>query len=219
MIKYLWMGVFILLIVSCSGEKSPEVVIYEQAKSLEADGNVLEAFALYETLAPYEETEIYKKAEAELLAKGISIKVARSSWTIRKMIGIENIIFDQYNATGAFPDSSALGDLQDAWGQTMSVEYQPTESHLFKIRSKGPDTIRNTEDDLLLSYRDQNKSEQQNNPGGEITIGLDELSSLGQSEETREMMMELDQFKNISRDSVKIQEQVMDLKELLKNNQ
>lgn len=219
MSKYVSLGIFLLMIMACAEKQSSEVAIYEQAKSLEADGKILEALAVYETLAPYEGTDVYKKAETELLAKGISIKSARSSWTIQKMIGMENVIFTQYKSDGSFPDSLALGDLTDAWGQKMLVEYQPSEAHLFKIRSKGPDGIQKTQDDLLLSYRDKYKFEQQKQSSGEITVGLDELSALGQSEETREITMGLDQFETVSRDSADVQEQVMDLKQLLKKNQ
>ena len=209
----------ILVLISCSNVEKQAQGIYDEAQSLEKQGEILKALAMYELLAPFEETEIYKKAEAELLQKGYSLKSARSSWTIQKQIDIENIIMKQYEAFKTFPEIEKLGDLTDAWSNKMTLEYQPTNQHLFKIRSFGPDGIANTSDDLLLSYRDKYKFEASDdassNTKSEITIGLDELSKLNRTQD-EEIQVDLNELKKVDNDEHDLSEQAMDLDELLK---
>ena len=208
----------LLVLISCSNTEDQAQAIYNEAKILEKQGEILKALAVYESLAPFEETEIYKKAEAELLQKGYSLKSARSSWTIQKQINIENIITKQYEAFKTFPEIEKLSDMTDAWGNNMTLEYQPTNQHLFKLRSFGPDGIANTGDDLLLSYRDKYKfelSDDASNNNSEITIHLEELPNLKTTQD-KEIKMDLDEFKKLDTEKDNVSEQTMDLDELLK---
>jgi len=209
------MFILLMTVSSCSNNKDIEALaIYQQAQVLDKQGRELEALAVYDKLADYKGTLPYERAAKDLEARGYSLGVSLTSWTVHKMVKMENQIVRYINTNKRFPNISQFQALKDAWGRNFDVIYNPTPRIVFLIFSPGGDSL-SDEDDLRIAYMKEfnfNIAEARPGAGDNASKGMDSQQSGSETPETKSSLEDLkdpDKKKNPS-------EKSMDLNELLK---
>lgn len=129
--------------------------IMEQVKFFISDDNELEACRLVMKLDKYKETEAYEGAKADLLRYGISIEAPLDSYTVKRMVKLQNKLEKNRAATGMRPKLGLRNDYKDAWGTPVRVEFVTSEGYHYIIRSAGSDKRFFTSDDPVLGTRNQ----------------------------------------------------------------
>lgn len=222
-------GIYFLILLtihllSCGGA-DPAQVLYDKAVALEGEGKIIEALNTYDKLMDYEGTEIFLKAEKELLDRGISIGICITSWTIQEMVRMENDIIRIRTEANEFPPVEEIPPRKDGWGADLIVTYKPKEHIHFQIYSPGPDQVNQTSDDIILGYSKRMSGEEEvvvsekKKSRREISMGLDDLKKIKKvMANDDEIVLSLPEIAQFQDGSNKIQEAKMDLNDLLSKN-
>lgn len=120
-------------------------------------GNTLEACRLARGFAKYEEegdNPAYEKAKNLLLEHGISVTNPLASYTLLKIVKLQNKTEVKRSATRSLPKAGLRRNFRDAWGKPLRIELVAQEGFLYVIRSSGPDRKNFTSDDLLVGVRE-----------------------------------------------------------------
>lgn len=137
-----------------------EVKIYRQALKLLKQRRELKACKLILKLADYRDTPTYKKAAKKFLDYGISIRDPLGSYTIKRMVALQNELEASRAATGHLPRFGIYKRYQDAWGHPLRVELVGKKGYLYAIRSAGKDGIFFNDNDYVVAlHEDQAKSD------------------------------------------------------------
>ncbi len=160
----MWLGPVVLCLFTSfffgCGEKEPTEeekaqVIYRQAQEYMQQGLELEALQEYDKLVEFKDTEVFKKAKAELLADGIGIGTSLHSWTLKRMFTLKAEVVAQLKLMRPNDDLPGTGHVKDAWGAPVFIEYSDSPSYFFLIRSAGPDKKFRSDDDLIVTQRER----------------------------------------------------------------
>ena len=118
-----------------------------------AQGREKQACELALQMAPYKGTPAHAQAKTALLGQGISIESPLQSWTLKRIIELQNRLEGQRAAKGDLPRLGLYQDYPDAWGTPLRVEMVSRGSVLYLLRSAGPDRAFMTDDDLAVGTR------------------------------------------------------------------
>lgn len=226
MMRRIGIGVLVLLaLVGCEDKKKHAEAIYQKARALEQEQKILQAYLMYDSLAAFEGTEPYELAKAELLKRGISIGSCLSSWTVIEMVELQNLLKDHYNIYKQNAPSTQYASYFDAWGHPIQVKWFPKDKVVFTLFSAGADEKEDTDDDIILGYREQYQFEIEEQAaaaekgqarGGDQLVDLKALNDTSNSQNmeiqtTLEALQKTDHQKQS-------EEKVVDLNSLLKKN-
>lgn len=147
-----------ILLQGCAGAPDEETAstIYSKAKELYGQKKTLEALREIDKLADFKDTQVFKKAKAALLREGITIGSGLESWSVKKMVDIQNYLIDSGREKHPYGRTLIKVAQKDGWGNNFQVEYTDGTSKdkiLFFVRSAGPDGSLKTSDDLLVYHR------------------------------------------------------------------
>lgn len=221
-----------MAIVGCGEKIDPALSVYDEAKQLEKEGKFLAAYLMYDSLAAFPKSKIYKQAKEELEKRGLSIGACLHSWTVKEMVELENKCKRYYEHNKQAAPDKYLGPYYDGWGHPITVEWFPKDKIIFIIKSAGRDEKIDTEDDIFLGYREQYKFEEleekagkrkanvhstkyKRTAKGERIINLGDLESMGDVSVSDQLKTidELQQNKN-----QKSNEKIVELNSLLEND-
>jgi len=213
--KYLACIFIFLGFVQCGEKVDPTIEIYSQAKTLEKQGKIREALLIYDKLKEYDESETYIKAKNELLAKGYSLGSSLDSWTIKELVKIENLLLAYNKKYNCLPSADSLETYYDGWYNEIEIILLPNNKHLFKLLSNGADSLKGTDDDILLAYRNNNPVKQTIQT--ESRISLQDLAKLKKTSQTDdELKRTLSKLEKFSKDTSSYHEKQMNLNQLMK---
>ena len=150
---------FATFLLGC-GEKEPTdeekaQVIYEQAQDYMQQGLELEALREYDKLVEYKDTDVFKKAKAELFEDGIGIGSSLESWTLKRMFALKTEVVEKLKALRPNEDLPRTSHVRDAWGAPILIKYSDSAKYFILIRSAGPDKKFKSDDDLIVHQRDR----------------------------------------------------------------
>ena len=148
--------VYVLFQAGCSGSANTEkqaTAIYQKAESLRKEGRMLQALREFSRLVDFSDTKAFKNAEAALLKEGISIKSPLDSWTLKRMMEVQNRLVEQGKDWHRDGDITVPYSVTDAWGRSLMVAYSTGPKYSFYVFSAGADKQFNTDDDLKIYNR------------------------------------------------------------------
>ncbi|MFH1058654.1 MAG: hypothetical protein V1797_08255, partial [Pseudomonadota bacterium] len=148
------LGTALCLASSLWAAAGPEEGLEQEISRALTQGRDLEACQLALKMQPYKGTPGYDRAKATLLARGISLEAPLDSYTIKRMIELQNKLEAERSQRGALPDVGPRADHPDAWGNPLRVEIITRRTFVYMIRSSGPDQRFMTDDDLAIGVRD-----------------------------------------------------------------
>ena len=182
-----------LVLTGCgSSDGDPEKqaqAIYNQAKAIETQGDVLGALKEYDRLVAYPETKAYATARNELLKKGYSLGAGPESWTAKQLVEVENELVHQGMELNPKDGLVVRLPRTDAWGQYLWVEYSTGFKYVFRVMSAGPDGKPDTGDELALYHKPPHQVEAQppqaspSAPLDETNIGAADNSGLDETDD------------------------------------
>jgi hypothetical protein len=129
------------------------VRIFSRIKGYIDAGKELNACRLAEDLAPYKETPTYAEAEQYLLSHGISIDDPLGSYTVKKVIQLQNDTEAQRMSTKGLPTPGPRANHKDAWGRPIRIELVSRGGFIYLVRSAGPDGKYMNDDDYVVGTR------------------------------------------------------------------
>ena len=151
-----WLTVLCLVLsllapLSAAAGGGDEVKIYRQALKLLQQGKELKACKLILKLAEFRDTPTYKKAAKKFLKYGISIKDPLGSYTIKRMVALQNELEATRAATGHLPRFGTYKRYTDGWGRPLRVELVGKRGYLYAIRSAGEDGVFFNDNDYVVA--------------------------------------------------------------------
>ncbi|MCA1906647.1 MAG: hypothetical protein LDL11_08685 [Desulfarculus sp.] len=120
-----------------------------------ASGRTLEACRLAVKMQPFKGRPEYDRARELLLQYGISLASPLESFSIQRMIALQNLLEAQRRQTKALPRTGPYPDHPDAWDVPLRVELITRRAFVYLVRSAGPDRKFLTADDLAVGVRDE----------------------------------------------------------------
>ena len=185
---------------------------------MEQQGKEIETLKTYDSLMVYENSKEFEIAKSELLERGISIGASLDSWTVQKMIKLENRLISYHKQTGNYPLRCDIEIPYDAWDNPMHLTFWPKDNVHFKIHSFGSDGFNNTADDIILAYCNKYEFEE-NHERREIVLGLNELMNKGQNQsDESEISVTLKELDKLESSQNAPSERKMDLSQLLEHD-
>lgn len=137
-------------------EEAPGAFLLKKVQTQLKAGHELKACKLALGFKDYEESPVYPKAKALLLERGISIDDPLSSYTVKRIIVLQNKLEAQRARSGALPRTGYRQKYLDGWGTPLRVELVTRKGFAYLIRSAGPDRKFMTPDDPVVGTRADN---------------------------------------------------------------
>lgn len=158
-----WLGLWVALCLAQAGwAAGPEEKLEQEIARALTQGREMEACQLALKMKTFKGTPGYDRAKAQLLAKGISLEAPLESFTVKRMIDLQNKLEAERARQGVLPEVGPRGEDPDAWGNPLRVELITRRSFAYMIRSAGPDQRFMTDDDLAIGVRDNMAPEGRN---------------------------------------------------------
>lgn len=151
----LLLGAALCLAATVWAGPGPEEGLAQEISRALTQGRELEACELALKMQRFKGTPGYDRAKTELLARGISLEAPLDSFTIKRMIDLQNKLEAERGRTGVLPDVGPRSDSPDAWGNPLRVEIITRKTFVYMIRSSGPDQRFMTDDDLAIGVREK----------------------------------------------------------------
>lgn len=148
----LFLGIILLAVPAGASAEDPGNILRNLERALAA-GEELRACRLAVQLKAYPESPAYAKAGNILLARGISITAPLKSYTIKRILDLQNATERIRARTGNLPDAGLRDAYEDAWGTPLRVEMISNKAFAYLVRSAGPDRRFLTGDDLAIGQR------------------------------------------------------------------
>jgi hypothetical protein len=166
----------LVVAAGCSGTSNQDnqaQAIYDRANKLRSQGKIVAALKEFYQLVEYSHTDVFQKAEASLLKEGISINDPLNSWTLKKMITVQNSLVKKGKQRHPDGDITVPYPVTDAWGRSIVIKYSTGEKYTFAVCSAGEDKKFGNDDDLMVFNRLESKQQRKNN---QDRTSLDALS-------------------------------------------
>lgn len=144
-----------LCLAQAAWSAGPEEGLEREIGRALTQGRELEACQLALKMQAFKGAPGYDRAKAQLLARGISLEAPLESYTVKRMIDLQNKLEAERARRGTLPDVGPREDSPDAWGNPLRVEMITRRTFAYMIRSAGPDQRFLTDDDLAIGVRDQ----------------------------------------------------------------
>jgi uncharacterized membrane protein YgcG len=132
-----------------------EAAIWHKVEKLLQEGKELQACKEALKLHEYKDSPVYKKAEKKMARRGLSLEDPLSSYTMKRMVDLQNETQAVTAASGQLPKPGLRPKHKDAWGHAMRVELVTRADFVYAIRSAGPDGRFYSSDDLVVGVRDE----------------------------------------------------------------
>ncbi|MFZ5587674.1 MAG: hypothetical protein ACOZHQ_17275 [Thermodesulfobacteriota bacterium] len=145
----------LLCLALAAGAAGPEEALEREIGRALTQGRELEACQLALKMQAFKGAPGYDRAKAQLLARGISLEAPLESYTIRRMIDLQNKLEAERAQRGLPPEVGPREDSPDAWDTPLRVEMITRRTFAYMIRSAGPDRRFMTDDDLAIGMRDK----------------------------------------------------------------
>ncbi len=153
-----WVAVALACAPAARADEAPGTALLKKVQAQLRAGNELKACRLALGFKEYEDSPVYPKAKAYLLEQGISIDDPLSSYTVKRIIELENRLEAQRARSGAIPRTGYRQKYLDGWGNPLRVELVTRRGFAYLIRSAGPDRKFMTGDDSVVGIRADNVS-------------------------------------------------------------
>lgn len=200
----------------------------DRASAFESAGRPDEAAKMYAELGQkYGDTKYYAEIKSKLEKKGVSVQASLESKTSKRMFKLQRTIIGYKASKGKYPVGHAINIPKDMWGTTIMYKIGDKNNRKYKIfiQSKGPDKIKDTDDDLYLLYNPKKSGEakkREGEGGSESELMTHKRWSSKQSEDAgassggRDKTVSLEELKkNKGTGRYESKEKVVTLEELL----
>jgi hypothetical protein len=135
--------------------QGPEVKIWKRVQLLLKRGQLLTACQMVEKLRPYKDTPTYDEAEIVLKKRGISIGDPLGSYTLMRIVALQNKLEDDRARTGRVPSPGPRSKYEDGWLKPIRVEIITRKGFAYMLRAAGKDGKWMTNDDYVIGVRSQ----------------------------------------------------------------
>ncbi len=164
--------------VEAAPAPTPAQDLWQKVEHTLKAGRMLEACRLATGFSKYSEDPFYPKAEEGLLKYGLSIEDPLGSYTMLRMVVLQNKTEAKRIATGNLPKAGPRRKYRDAWGMPLRIELVARKGFIYVVRSAGPDRKYLTPDDMVVGVReDQTTSPLQAKVNPQATVKKDLESS------------------------------------------
>jgi len=137
-----------------SAAQTPAQQLWHKVERSLKAGRLLEACQLATGFSKYSEDPFYPKAEEGLLKYGLSIEDPMGSYTLLRMVALQNKTESKRIATGNLPKAGPRRKYRDAWGMPLRIELVARKGFIYVVRSAGPDRKYLTPDDMVVGVRE-----------------------------------------------------------------
>ncbi len=154
--KALLVLAFVLLVLAggVASARTPAQDLWQKVERALKAGRMLEACQLATGFSKYTEDPFYPKAEEGLLKYGLSIEDPLGSYTMLRMVVLQNKTEAKRIATGNLPKAGPRRKYRDGWGMPLRIELVARKGFLYVVRSAGPDRKYLTPDDMVVGVRE-----------------------------------------------------------------